>query len=466
MLKNVTGDARDLLDSPRLRAMTRFADTQLGGDGRLLTFNDTQPLRTAIAVMADLGSRFDDPLMRWLADRFTRSHMEDFPGHPYFEDNRSVFSFFAFLWRDKTPAPDRFPEVSTVATLGILNWGVMRSESAFKPGLMIGIKGRGGQTTHHNQPDHGSYAIYANGENFLIDPGYYQGEEDKHSIPLIAGAGPNKGKKALITEAWYNSSLRHSTLDVTDSYASAGIERGKRLYTLYQDKAIVILDDFSADGEAMTAQYQCLLKPSVGGLTVSQSGDSSAMTFRCFGPDIQLADPDSMHFGRSWIFKKLYTNWWRVQGTYVNDPATPLVTVYTPHASGTAAPPVNVSYASTAVTVTLPDNTRLVYGYDAANGWLLPMPADAVGTRQHPTAKPARAYSLDIRHTSQGILVRNSSAARSTIVLTNLSGRIVRLHAVAPSRSHLVKLSTVARGVYMLRVSAGNEVRRERIVVR
>jgi hypothetical protein len=71
-----------------------------------------------------------------------------------------------------------------------------------------------------------------------------------------------------------------------------------------------------------------------------------------------------------------------------------------------------------------------------------------------------------IQRVSQGIMVRNNSVARSTIVLTNLKGRKVHCHAVAPSRSHLVKLSTVARGVYMLRVSTGNEVRRERIVVR
>ena len=41
----------------------------------------------------------------------------------------------------------------------------------------------------------------ARSESFLIDPGYYQGKADNHSLPLVDGKGPSNRGKALITDA-------------------------------------------------------------------------------------------------------------------------------------------------------------------------------------------------------------------------------------------------------------------------
>lgn len=66
-LHHTMGDD-SLLTDDRLKKQHRFAETILGGDGEMMPFNDTQPQLYGMAVMADLGTRHDRPLLLWLAD--------------------------------------------------------------------------------------------------------------------------------------------------------------------------------------------------------------------------------------------------------------------------------------------------------------------------------------------------------------------------------------------------------------
>jgi hypothetical protein len=155
MLQGATGDDAGLLDTPALRHNYRFVETQLGGDGMFFTFNDTQPWLTGLAICADLGSRFDQPLLLWMADYMANSlpGQKDRPG----EVSRGDVVPYAFLWRSRQPAPPEFPGVPTASHLETLNWGVLRSDGTFQPKLVVGVKGRDGVTTHHAQPDLGSF---------------------------------------------------------------------------------------------------------------------------------------------------------------------------------------------------------------------------------------------------------------------------------------------------------------------
>jgi hypothetical protein len=331
-LEHVTGDDRGLLTADNLRKTPRFVETQLGGDGRYFTFNDTQPWLTGLAVCADFGSRLDRPLLRWMADRTAREAAED--TMPVF--TRPQFYALAFRARDRTPAPDAFPGVPTLAYLETLNWGVLRSDGAsFKPALVLGVKGRDGSTTHHAQADLSGFVLQAGGESFLIDPGYYQPKAEHHSVPLIGGKGPQARGRALIADAWETGPLRTMTVDATHAYQDAGATRVRRVFVLCGDRMAAVLDDIACDGP-VTAQYQCGFPTELigDGAGATIRGEAGALTVRPHRPGLTLAVEGPVDFGRSWVFAKTGVQWYRVHGEYTADPERPLVTVFVPGESG------------------------------------------------------------------------------------------------------------------------------------
>jgi len=230
-LKNVTGDDHGLLSAEKLRLNYRFVETVLGGNGVMFSFNDSQPWLTGVAIAADFGNRFDQPLMRWLADHCAELMAEQIdPAKPDSSSEsletaqllprritvscRPQYFPFAFVWRGEKDMPADFPGVPTMAYLEKMNWGVMRSQGdVVKPNLIVGIKGHDGLLTHHGQEDKGGFELHARGEAFIIDPGYYNAEAANHSLPLINGNGPDRGSRysAKIIDAWESGSIRDQT---------------------------------------------------------------------------------------------------------------------------------------------------------------------------------------------------------------------------------------------------------------
>jgi hypothetical protein len=318
-LERVTGDDHDLLTAPNLMNTHRFVETQLGGDGRYFPFNDTQPWLTGLAVCADFGSRLDNPLLRWMADHTSREAANETT--PVF--TRPQFYALAFRARDRKPAAETFPGVPTLSFLDSLHWGVLRSDSSFMPEFVVGVKGRDGTLTHHAQEDLGGFVLQAQGDSFLIDPGYYQPKGEAHSIPLVDGNGPDKRGSARISDAREHGKLRTMTVDASLGY---GVKRLRRVFALYGDRFVAVLDDIDCQGR-VTAQYQC-------GFPTLLNDDRTAATIagkmmvRPHLPGLKLEVEGPLDFGKSWIFKETGVPWYRVRGDYNADPDHPLVTVF------------------------------------------------------------------------------------------------------------------------------------------
>jgi len=366
-LRNATGDDQGLLTGEKYKNIVRFAETQLGGDGRLFPFNDSQPWLTGMAVCADFGSRQDNALMRWLADKTAAEAVSE--NTPVF--TRSQFFALAFRARDRQPVPD-FPGVPTLAWLDELNWGVLRSNgTAFKPALVMGVKGRDGGMTHHTQEDMPGFTLQANGESFIIDPGYYQGKAANHSVPLVDGKGPDKRGRALIEDAWEHGDLRTMTVDATDAYKATGARCVRRIFALCRDHAAVILDDVDTDGE-ITAQYQCGFPVELAEDTRSAVivGEQSRVHIRPLGRRLTLKMEGPVDFERSWVFKKTGVQWYQVRGTYPANPAQPLVTILQPMGETEPGRDVHLEWAEDSLVIEEAGKSIVTFERDD-RGWAL-----------------------------------------------------------------------------------------------
>jgi len=369
-LKNATGDDRGLLDHPHLEKNVNFIRTQLGGHGGLFAFCDTrQPWLDGSAICADLGSRYHQPLMLWVADRAAEGGEK--------VRARSIWAPFAFLWRSEEPAPKEFPGVPTLAWLEDMHWGAMRSDSSDMPRLVVGVKGSQGPLTHHKQNDLGSYVVHAHGEAYLVDPGYYEGKATDHTLPLVDGQGPDVSG-SNITGAWEQGSWRHITLDSTDGYGAAAA-RVRRLIVMHGADSVVVLDDVvparGKPGE-ITAQYQTGWKPRLDEQDATAAvivGQKGQLELRCFGHDLALAATDREFSKPGWCWEKISESgpgdWHTLSGTYRADPARPLVTVLrSASPADQFPPPPQCRYANGSVEVALAGGRTVRFEQDK-DGW-------------------------------------------------------------------------------------------------
>ena len=373
-LNHATGDDRGLLDHPHLKANVNFVRATLGGHGGQFSFNDTrQPWLGGFAVMADLGSRYDQPLMLWAADLCAEGGEKT--------RARDTWAPFAFLWRSEQPAPDKFPGVPTLTYLQDMQWGAMRSDGSFTPGLVVGFKGGRGPFTHHKQPDVGSYVLHANGEAYLVDPGYFEPKPTDHTLPLIDGQGPGPAHSD-IAETWEKGPWRYAVVDSTRSYGKAA-SRVRRLIVMHGDDRVVVLDDIvpaQAKPGKITTQFQTAWTPKLDAEATHPlviRGERGALGTRLFGHDVKLAAKDRQ-FTNGWHWVKISEkgpgDWHSVAGDYTADPDRPLVTVHQP-AAGDADPaaPPTVRYADGKVTVTFADRVSLAFKQTRA-GWQFARP--------------------------------------------------------------------------------------------
>lgn len=336
-LENATGDDRGLLDHPHLKKSVNFVRTQLGGHGGLFAFNDTrEPFLDGYAIYAALGSRYNQPLMLWLADATARGIGKT--------RARDVWPAYAFLWRSEQPAPEKFPGVPTLAWLKDMHWGAMRSDSAFMPDLVVGVKGSRGPLTHHKQNDLGSYVLHANGEAYLVDPGYYEGKATDHTLPLIDDKGPGVSGSSIV-EAWEKGPWRYMVLDSTDGYGRIA-KRVRRLIVMVENDTVVVLDDIVPANPLaqITAQYQTGWPPTVaeGKSSMSVEGRNGTLHLQCFGHPVVLNAQDRT-FSHGWHWKKISKtgpgDWHSVSAVYPAAPDRPLVTVLQTAPAGKPKPP-------------------------------------------------------------------------------------------------------------------------------
>ncbi len=360
---NATGN-NELLTQPNLLKQHRFAETMLGGDGQFMTFNDTQPWLNAWGVCTDLGRRTENELLLWLAD-----HMAALTAGERRADGVNVdlpHCYPPSMWIMMTqsdPGPVRqadrdFPGVPTLSVLEHMQWGVMRSRGdVYIPPLVVGVKGSEGQLSHHKQNDPGSFVLYAGGEVLLLDPGYFNGGADCHTLPLVDGTGPKHSGSRIIT-AREDTHRRLLVIDSTRAYGKAA-KQVRRTILMQGDNAVVVLDDILAAGAGkITAQYQAAHKAEVrNDGHVQIDGKKAALGLWTFGPKLELQSR-RRDFGKSWQFvvraQRGELAWHSLTGDYTAAPDTPLVTIMVAAAKrGRPAPP-RVRRVPGRITVTLP----------------------------------------------------------------------------------------------------------------
>lgn len=403
--RNTTGND-DLLTHERLAKQYRFAETMLGGDGQFMPFNDSQPWLSAWPVLYDLGKRHDNELMLWLSDRMAAIDAGVVEAPDVFVNhNYSPLVYLMTTQGDAGPkrkADRPFPGVPTLTYLERMQWGVMRSSGDYIPNLVVGVKGSQGPLSHHKQKDLGSFMLYAGGEMLLLDPGYFQGGANAHTLPLINGKGPGVTGSRIV-EAWEREAWRVMAIDSAPAYGR-NAKRVRRTLVMHGDKAVVVLDDIIAGDGAVraedagpgwtpppvgvdpraieaTAQYQAAQKatldPKTGMATVhGRYGDLALWTF---GPTLDLA-VEPRDFGRSWVYRNrardedLYA-WHSLTGQYTLDTENPLVTVLMPFEKGQPPDPPKYRRAGGGIVVTLPDGAKVAFEM-AGGKWVVRSPSE------------------------------------------------------------------------------------------
>ncbi len=408
---NATGDD-SLINHPRLKKQHRFVETVLGGDGQFMPFNDTQPKFYGWTMCADLGRRFDHDLLLWLSDHMAAVSAGKVKESGIRVDRRGIVMAYTLLLLTQSEAgPTRkanrpFPGLPTLSHLDYIEWGVMRSNSALMPELVVGLKGSEGTLSHHKQKDLGSFVLYAGGEMLLIDPGYYQGAARSHTLPLINGKGPAVSGSRIV-EARENRQWRVMVIDSTRAYGKTA-RRLRRTVLMYRQDAVIVIDDIvpgagerSKGGEwpswspgqieaekveknrRVTAQYQAAHGPKINKKTgaVVIPGHEKDLWLWTFGPDLSLTSK-KRKFGKSWRFKKLAQKgkfaWHSLTGEYDAEAGNPLVTVLMPAEKESSPAPPKYQRQGKTITVSLPGLVKVKF-IKTDEGWRILRPGKVKG---------------------------------------------------------------------------------------
>jgi hypothetical protein len=367
-LQNTRGDDYGMLNDRRLEKGINFAQVALGGDGNMFVFNDTQPFLQGTVPAALGASRFDQPFMRWLVDQIMERYSQE--ERIVSEVVRPTYTIAAFLLRGDEPPVETMPPLPTLAHLDVMQWGVMRSRpDAHKHGVVVGIKGQGGVTTHHVHADQGSFVLHAHGEELLLDAGYGYGNALLHSIPIpvkemptsadTPPAGMRGQNDAPLLNLWEEGDLRTITVDSTKAYSDGKVtlaSKAHRVFALAGEEALVIVDDIVPANGSMRilAQYQTAQEPALndGGFAIRTPGASARIHLA--GPPIDDLSSHARDLTkRGWVYKHMDRNWHSVWGTYLPDPDKPLVTVCMISRGDIEPAEPNVEFGNGTISVTL-----------------------------------------------------------------------------------------------------------------
>jgi len=439
-LETATGSDGGLMQLAALDRFQNFIAVIIGGDDSMVTFGDTQPWLAGIAQAAGIGSKYHQPFLLGVADRIARENAraervmapaflpigrdavripEDIlkaslkdPSRvwPVVSDRGSILPY-GFLWRGTEP-PAAHLNLPTLATLDVVQWGVMRSSSR-DPKLVIQTKGRGTGLLqfHEIHQDAGSFVLQSNGESFLIDPGYFpQNSFDgytalNHTVPVIddvAPAGGRMGERSgpelasLIHDAWEKNGQRGLTTDSTLPYSVTAQKtvalkskdgkkmtfpigpeprRVRRVFAMNGGEGVVILDDIvpgtGAAGEVMSrfqTGHATTWDPEKKQALIT--GLTSSLRIVLDGPEMKVGIRGPNDFMNSWIFapyaKAGFFSWQTIEAAYKADESRPLVAVMQPVLAGQE--PATISRGKDEIIVTFQSGSKLRF-QKSAEGW-------------------------------------------------------------------------------------------------
>jgi len=388
-LRNTLGDDFGMLSNDRLERGVDFARVALAGDGNMFVFNDSQPWLNGTVPAALGASFFDQPLMRWLVDEIMKRYSQE--EHIANEVVRAAYTIPAFLLRGDAPPVEQMPPLPTLAAMERIQWGVMRSApDAHKKGVVVGIKGLGGQQTHHLHYDQGHYVLHAHGREFFLDAGYHIPGAYQHAVPIPSTPdedvkkddlpGMNRSADAPLIRVWEQGEVRTITVDASGAYKRGDRRRAEkvhRVFVLVGEEALIILDDvLPTGGLSVLAQFQAAKEPVIdqenGRFRVERDG--ARVTTHLFGPNVSDIQVDAYDIGKGgWVYRHFDTQWHRISGRYVANPDQPLITVFLPTRNPTPSGDPKVVYQGNLIVVSLPSGQKLTFERIAGD-WVLAKP--------------------------------------------------------------------------------------------
>lgn len=343
---------RTMLEHPRLEKIGQMFQIVVAQPKRIMNFNDSQPLPGWItSVTSELGTRFDDGLMQWLAD-------DTLP------KAGAKQAAMAMLWRSDQPFPAPAPSVPTAGALPTVEWGIMRNRPAVDAELVVGLKGHYGPMSYRYHRDVGSFVLYGHDEPLLIDPGWGKKAPDQHTLSVVDGFS-NDGTGGIITNTFASDSWRALVIDLNHAYAPHGIERVRRTLLMHGDEHVIVLDDIDAGdelpGETVSWWQIRSNKLELDRQSLQARADSASLTTRFFGPKAKLNSRRRGTFHGA--------EWHSVEAAYTADPEQPLVTVLRVTEDDETAPAeADVNYGKERITVTLPGDVSASFQRTSA-GW-------------------------------------------------------------------------------------------------
>jgi len=407
-LENALKDDKGLLTDPRLKKTGRWVQTQLGGDGEMFSFSDTGQMISGVLPIVFVGSRYDDPLCRWVGDEAVRriadgevalnskaitpKSTSSFGGEMF----RPSYSVPSILLRDDKPAPETIPPLTVADALEVVSWGVLRSApDAYKKGLVLGVKGIGGLLTHHAQEDAGSFVLQSRGESFLFDPGYFNDSAMHHSLPLVGEIKPGQERSGVngagqqvtwipagaifkhrepapLSDKWDSGSLRSITVDASKSYKSqkekggaSPVSMARRVFVLDGEKGAIVLDQIQpADpADKIKTLFQARVPASLlpGDTSFRLEGANSDVIGMVDGPAPDAMKLEPLAFRTNWGFARINIPWNRIASSYPYDANKPRITVFLPVDKGAAAPEVAVKREDKKITVQIAGGSQIAF---------------------------------------------------------------------------------------------------------
>ncbi len=383
VLERVTGDDHGLLEAPKLAHVQRFMQTLMTGDGRMVSFSDTQPWLGGAAIAAGLGRRFDQPFMLALADHtvdLIGRRESQRPGRRVGPDAWLVRPEqdqslewddvwpaalasadtlpYAFVWRGTSPSPKL--TLPTLSTLPATHWAAMRSDGTRTPAISVQMKGKAADIAqfHNTHADLGGYSLQVHGRPVVIDPGYTPGKRagfvaESHSVMLLNEHGPGgvsperlrsggivgRDDAGVIVDAWERGTTRCVVYDVTAAYTDVA-SRARRLFVLAGETLIVVDDLVPKPGVDPSAAslIQLANEPSTRAddLWIIEVGGKQAI-LQIDGPEPSI-EIEPRDFENSWVFSHMVERGWIAWSTlavrYEADERQPLITIWQPEETG------------------------------------------------------------------------------------------------------------------------------------
>lgn len=370
-LEHVTGGDDGLLSHPAITKTLNMVRMSLSNDGATHGTNDTIPVPVGAPIAYFCAGRFNDRFGLWYGDHASRTLRERRAAGkpaPY-----TSSAFWTLLNRPGVPECFDQPDLPTTYVLDDIHYGILRSAPNFDCSLVAGIKGSRAPYTHHNQPDTGTFFIHVRGERLLIDPGYYKGDPDCHSLPFIGGVSPQQPAATTgVLSCREVNSVRVLSCDATAAYRGAAT-RVLRHLVMLGDQALVLLDDIvvplELDDKVVT-QLQCggqTSKLNDGRAVLNQGAIARVRIDALTQPDLRFElkperDLKDIHWGYSFADCRHFP----VTASYQADADQPLVLAFQDAGEDGTAP--SVRQRDGRLTVSLPAGPGVSF-LQTARGW-------------------------------------------------------------------------------------------------